>query len=163
MNWCSYKNSRLGGAAFQLCLVVMVLQAPANALAQQAILNTLAAQAAAAPQKVDLAALPYTVKSGDFRLLITPTFEADWNDNINLSNHSPQQAFILRPLVQLDATYPISQLNLLRLNVGVGYDEYLEHSQYSNWRVVSGSQVAFDTYIKDVLIDLHDRFTYIQD
>ena len=146
-----------------LWLVAAVLQWPADALAQQAILNTLAAQAAASAQKIDFESMPYTIKSGDFRLLITPSFEADWNDNINLSNSSPQQAFILKPMVQLDSSYPISQFNLLRLNVGVGYDEYLEHSEYSNWRVQSGSQLSFDTYIKDVLINLHDRFTYVQD
>lgn len=150
-------------AALELCLVVVVLYLPVNASAQQAILNTLSAQAAASAQKLNLETMPYTIKSGDFRLLLTPSFEADWNNNINLSNNAPQQAIILRPLLQLDASYPISEFNQLLLNVGVGYDEYLEHSQYSNWRVQSGSQVAFDTYVKDVLIDLHDRFSYIQD
>ncbi len=156
----SHWEARVG---IYLWVVVAVFQLPTGAVAQQAILNTLAAQAVASTQKIDLESMPYTIKSGDFRLLITPSFGVDWNDNINLSNTSPQQAFILKPLVQLDASYPITQVNLLRLNVGVGYDEYLEHSQYSNWRVQSGSQLSFDTYVKDVLINLHDRFTYLQD
>src|SRR5271154_1661395 len=112
MNWCPYTKSRLAGrAAFAVWLVAAFLQAPAKVLAQPAILNALASESAAAKQKVDLETMPYTIRSGDFRLLVTPSFGVDWNDNINLSNSSPQQAFILKPMVQLDASYPITQIN----------------------------------------------------
>jgi hypothetical protein len=164
MNQCPHANSlRAGGTAFNLCLIVAALQSPLGASAQQAILNTLAAQAATSIHPIDLEALPYTIKSGDFRFLVTPSLEMEWNDNINLSRTDALQDFILRPLLQIDANYPITQVNLLRLSVGVGYDEYLEHSEYSNWRVISGSQLSFDSYIKDILIDVHDRFSFVQD
>ena len=164
MNQCSQTNALLaGGAALNLWLAVALLQSPAGASAQEALRNSLAAQALAETNKIDLESMPYTFKSGDFRLLVTPSMEVDWNDNINLSSSDAKQDFILRPLVQFDASYPISQVNLLRVDVGAGYDEYLEHSAYSNWRVNSGSQLSFDTYIKDFLINLHDRASYIQD
>ena len=90
---------------------------------------------------------------GDFRLLVTPSVAADWNDNINLSKDHGLEDYIFTPMVGLDASYPLTQVNLLRLDVGVGYDEYLEHRSYSDWVVNSGSQLSFDTYIKDFLID----------
>jgi hypothetical protein len=139
------------------------LQVTPGAIAQQAVRNITTAQATAQIAPVDWENMPYTYKSGDFRLLAVPSLELDWNDNINISKTNTLQDFIVRPLMQLDATYPISQVNLLRVDIGLGYDEYLNHSAYSNWRVTSGSEVSFDTYIKDVLVNLHDRFYYFQD
>jgi hypothetical protein len=164
MNRRPHTNSLLAGrAAFNLWLMAAVLQSPEGASAQEAIRNVLAAQTAAETHPINLESLPYTFKSGDFRLLLAPSLELDWNDNINLSKTNTLQDFILMPMMQIDASYPITQVNLLRLDVGFGYDEYLEHNAYNNWRVNSGSQLSFDTYIKDVLINLHDRFSYVQD
>lgn len=163
MNQCPHANSlRAGGAALNIWLAAAVCNSPASASAQEALRNVLAAQAAA-PAPINLESMPYTVKSGDFRLLITPSMEMDWNNNIDASRTNALQDYILRPLVQLNATYPITQVNLLQLNVGFGYDEYIEHSAYSSWRVTSGSQLSFDTYIKDVRINVHERFDYSQD
>jgi hypothetical protein len=152
-----------GGAAFNLWLVVVALQSPEGVSAQQAVRNNLAAQAATSTQPIDLEAMPYTLKSGDFRLLLNPSLEMDWNDNINLTKTNTLQDYIIRPLLQIAANYPLTQVNVLQLNVGVGYDEYIEHSDYSNWRVISGSQLSFDTFIKDVLINVHDRLSFAQD
>jgi hypothetical protein len=164
MNRCLHTNPlAAGGAAFNLWLMAAVLQAPAGASAQEALRNSLALQALAETNVVNLETIPYTVKSGDFRLLVTPSVGVQWNDNINLSSSNPQQDYIVTPMVRLDANYPITQFNLLRLDVGVGYAEYLEHSQYSAWQVNSGSRLSFDTYIKDFLINLHDRASYSQD
>jgi hypothetical protein len=45
----------------------------------------------------------------------------------------------------------------------LGYDFYLEHPNYSGVRVLSGSVLSFDTYVKDFRINVHDRFQYTQD
>jgi hypothetical protein len=82
---------------------------------------------------------------------------------VTLMNTHAQSDFILRPLLQLTGSYPITQQNLLSFSAGVGYDEYLEHSQYSAFRVNSDSEVLFDVRIKDFLITFHDRFSYFQD
>ena len=164
MNRLPHTNSLLAGEAlFFLWLVVAALQLPAGASAQEAVRNTLAAQAAAETHPISLESMPYTFKTGDFRLLLAPSLGMDWNDNINLSRSDALQDYIVEPMLKLDASYPVTQVNLLRLDVGVGYDEYLEHNNYSNWQVNSGSQLSFDTYIKDILINLHDRFDYSQD
>lgn len=106
---------------------------------------------------------PYTIRQGDFRLLISPSLGIDWNDNINTSRSDPRDDFILRPLLRLTASYPLTQKNLLRLNVGFGYDHYFEHSELSTWRLTSDSALSFDMMIKDVLINLHNRVSYSRD
>jgi hypothetical protein len=145
------------------CLVTFIFLASSPALAQEALRDSLAGDAAAEARKIQLESLPYTIKSGDFRLLVVPSLGLDWNDNINISKTDPEQDFILSPLVQLNASYPITQNNLLSLNVGAGYDKYLDHDQYSTWRLQSGTELSFDIYVKDFWFNLHDRGQYVQD
>lgn len=106
---------------------------------------------------------PYTIKTGDLRLLLTPSLSLEYNDNINISRYDPLDDFILKPMLQLNASYPLSTLNLLRLDIGVGYDKYFNHDDYSGLRLTSGSELSFDIFVKDFRINLHDRFEYISD
>ncbi|MGA3179822.1 MAG: hypothetical protein ABSF38_05710 [Verrucomicrobiota bacterium] len=131
--------------------------------AQESLRNSLAGDAAAEAQRQQIGSQLYTYKAGDLRLLVIPSFEMDYNDNVTLSETGAQQDVILMPLVQLAGSYPLTQHNLLSFSAGVGYDDYLERSQYSAWRVDSGSQLSFDVYIKDVWINFHDRFSSVED
>lgn len=144
-------------------LAALMLLAARLATAQEALRTSLAGDAAAEARHLQLQSLPYTVKSGDFRLLVTPSLELDWNDNINLSRTNNQADFILRPLIALDASYPLGAYNLLNLSVDVGYDKYINHDEFSQWRLDSGSELSFDVYVKDFWINFHDRFQYSQD
>jgi hypothetical protein len=131
--------------------------------AAQGLRNSMTGEAAAAARQARPESLPYTVKTGDFRLLVTPSLGLDWNDNINVSDSNPESDFILKPLLQLNASYPVTDRNLLRLTVGVGYDKYFQHDNWSGWVLQSGSELSFDMYIKDFWINLHDRFSYTED
>ena len=152
-----------GRGACGLWLAAAVLFTEKLADAQQALRSSLAGEAAAQAGALQTASMPYTVKSGDFRLLVTPSMEADWNDNVYLSNTNAQSDFILMPRLGLNASYPVTQRNLLQLNVTAGYQEYLEHHDLSALYVQSGSALSFDIYVKDFWINLHDRFSYVQD
>ena len=145
------------------CLAAFISLASWRASGQEALRNSLAGEAAAQARKIRLESLPYTVKSGDFRLLAVPSLGLDWNDNVNISKSNPESDFILRPLLQLNASYPISQYNLLSLNVGAGYDKYFNHDRYSTWLLQSGTELSFDIYVKDFWFNLHDRVNYVQD
>jgi hypothetical protein len=106
---------------------------------------------------------PYTIKSGDFRLLLAPELGFYYNSDISLSSANPLQDFILRPASQITATYPVGKRNLLRIDVNVGYNQYLEHTDLSTVTIKSGSLVSFDLYLGDFWINLHDRFSYTRD
>ena len=131
--------------------------------AQEALRNSLAGQAAVEGRHRELESRPYTVKSGDFRLLAMPSLGLDWNDNVNTSQTGSQSDFILRPMLQLNASYPLTAYNLLNVSIGLGYDKYFENDELSGFRLTTGSEVAFDIFIKDFRFDLHDRFQYTQD
>ena len=157
-------RSRLrAGAVAHGSLVAFILLAARPAAAQEALRTSLAGDAAAEARHVQLQSLPYTVKAGDFRLLVVPSLGLDWNDNINLSRDNAVSDFILRPLVALNANYPLGAYNLLNLSIDFGYDKYLNHDEYSSWRLDSGSELSFDVYVKDFWFNFHDRFQYSQD
>jgi hypothetical protein len=140
----------------------MVLAAKGG-YAQEALKNSMAGQAAEA-RRLNSESMPFTVKSGDFRLLATPSLSLDWNDNVGITQNSNQESdFILRPVLDLQASYPITQRNLLTIDVGVGYSHYFQHSELSRLFLRSGSQVAFDVFFGDFVINLHDRMNYTQD
>ncbi len=106
---------------------------------------------------------PYTIKSGDFRLLIAPQVGIRYNSNVSVSTTNRQEDLILRPAIQMTATYPIGKRNLFIFDTDIGYDRYFEHPHYSAMTVVSGSRAAFDIYVEDFSINLHDRFSYTRD
>lgn len=155
----SGSRSVAGGSWLAAALVFTVGLCPA----QESHRNSIAGAAAVEARRLHPESQPYTFKSGDLRLLVTPSLEMDWNDNVNLSEKDALEDFILRPLLQFEGSYPITQRNLLRFSVGVGYDQYLSHDEFSALRLVSGSEVAFDLYIKDFWINIHDRFEFVQD
>jgi hypothetical protein len=158
------RRRRFARAAAHSCwLAASLLAWGVTAPAQDALRDSLAGDAAAEAQRRGEMATAYTIKQGDFRMLVTPSLELDWNDNINLASIGQLQDFIVRPLVGVNLSYPLTYRNVLRLNMGIGYDTYLEHPDYSGVRVLSGSVLSFDTYIKDFRINVHDRFQYTQD
>jgi hypothetical protein len=48
------------------------------------------------------------------------------------------------------------------LDVSAGYNEYCLHPHLSSWYLQSGSGLSFNVAIKDILINLHDNFSYSQ-
>ena len=141
----------------------LLLLAAGMASAQESLRNSLAGDAAAEASRQQAGSQNYTYKAGDFRLLVAPSVGMEWNDNVNLVKTNAQSDFILEPLVQLTGSYPVTQRNLFLFSAGVGYDEYLEHGQYSAVRLNTDSQLSFDMYIKDFWINFHDRFSAVED
>ena len=95
------------------------------------------------------------------RFLFSITTGVEYNDNINLAEINPQSDVIIRPQFNIDAIWPVTQLNTLKLDLGLGYSFYLEHPNTdTNGVLISpGSQLSFDIFVQDFRINLHDRFS----
>ncbi|NOS71092.1 MAG: outer membrane beta-barrel protein [Verrucomicrobia bacterium] len=146
-----------------LCLSVLFTLMSVDCPAVEALKNSLANQPQNQIQTPSQGALPYTFKSGDFRLLATPSLGLDYNDNVRNSKSDKEDDFILRPLLQLNATQPLSHQNVISLNLGIGYDQYFDHSELSALRLQTGSAVSFDMVVKEVAFNFHDRMSYTRD
>jgi hypothetical protein len=83
---------------------------------------------------------------------------------ITVSAH-PQDDVIVTPNLSLDMIWPVTQLNTLRLDLGLGYSFYLDHSNYNTDTILIApkSQIAFDIFVGDFRINIHDRMQLQQD
>jgi len=152
--------------------------------AQDAIRPSLAGEAAAEARRQSIDKLPYNLEVGPIKFRFSATMGIEYNDNINLSqndsftftNTTPglppitittrkQEDVILHPQINLDALWPITQLNTLRFDIGIGHSFYLDHSENdtNSILITPGSQLAFDIFVGDFRINLHDRFSLQQD
>jgi hypothetical protein len=146
-------------------IMAFMLLATFSASAQEALQNSLAGEAAAGARTQQMQSTDYTFKDGDFQMLVLPSMGFEWNDNINLSKTNTLDDYILKPAVGITASYPLSQRNLLYLDINVGYDRYLLHHDLSTFDLnsASGTGLSFDIGIKDVTLNLHDWMSYVQD
>ncbi len=148
-----------------LIFLVPLLCAPAIVRSQDAVRPSLAGEAAAEARRQDIEHVPYNLMMGPVKFRFSATFGAEYNDNINLAETNEQDDIILRPQVNVDAIWPITQLNTIRLDLGLGYAWYLDHSNANtNGVLISpGSQLAFDIFVGDFRINFHDRPSLQQD
>ena len=146
-------------------LLVSTLFGALPTLAQDAVRPSLAGEEAAEARRQDIEHIPYNLVTGPIRYRISATLGFEYNDNINLSENSPEGDFIIHPLVTINALWPVTQLNTLRLDIGLGYALYLEHSSQDTNGVLltPGSQLALDVFVGDFRINFHDRFSLQQD
>jgi hypothetical protein len=144
---------------FPLLCIVPIAQA------QDAIRPSLAGENASEARRQDVEHIPYNLLVGPVRFRLSATMGVEYNDNINLSETNEQHDVILRPQMNFDAIWPLTQLNTLKMDFGLGYSWYLDHSNANtNGVLISpGSQLSFDIFIGDFRINIHDRPSLQQD
>ncbi|MEO5718335.1 MAG: outer membrane beta-barrel protein [Chthoniobacterales bacterium] len=145
-------------------LAALLLLAPVGR-AQEAVRPSLAGEAAASARRQSTDQIPYNLLAGPIRFLFSITTGVEYNDNINLAETNKQEDIIIRPQFNIDAIWQVTQLNTLKLDIGLGYAFYLDHPNANTNGVLiqPGSQLSFDIFIQDFRINLHDRFSLQQD
>lgn len=154
-------SARRIGFAFLFALILTAL----SLQAQDAVRPSLAGEAAAEARRQTLDQIPYNLLAGPIRFRFSATQGVEFNDNINLSENDEQSDVILRPMINMNALWPVTQLNTLRIDLGLGYAYYIDHPENSTNSVLlaPGSQVSFDIFVSDFRINFHDRFSLEQD
>lgn len=149
--------------ALAACSVLLLLASAGHA--QEAVRPSLAGEAAAEARRQSPEQIPYNLLAGPIRFLFSITTGIEYNDNINLAETNRQDDIIIRPQFNIDAIWPVTQLNTLKLDLGIGYAFYLNHPNADTNGVLiqPGSQLSFDIFIQDFRINLHDRFSLQQD
>jgi hypothetical protein len=162
-------------------LAVLLLFAAPIVRAQDAIRPSLAGEASAEARRQSIENIPYNLQLGPMKLRFSATLGLEYNDNVNLAEDGSaifltstgpvlvtteqQSDFIIRPQVNVNLLWPITQLNTFKLDLGIGYAFYMDHSDYNTNSILlsPGSQLAFDIFVGDFRINLHDRFSLEQD
>jgi len=103
------------------------------------------------------------VQLGPVQLRFQPIFEVEANDNVRVVSTGQQSDLIFRPQVKIVTAWQVTEKNRLSLNLGVGYAKYINTPELDSLFLTPGSDLSFDIYVKDFIINLHDRFSYSQD
>ena len=136
--------------AAMLCLV--------TANAQEALRASLAGvQSAEARKHAESSIGYYNLKLGPIGLRASTALSAEYTDNVNLGGLNTGGDVILRPSLNSRLVWPVTDKNVLNLNLGAGYSYYVDHSRYNRLFLSPDTELAFDVYLGDFLIDLHDR------
>src|SRR5437588_10016282 len=148
-----------------LLFALSMLLAIAGVYAQDAVRPSLAGQAASDARQQDVSRIPYNLLLGPVRFRVGASVSAEYNDNVTYAENNTQDYFIISPSRSLDSVWAVTQLNTLRLDLGVGYSFYLDHSQYDTDTILIApkSQIAFDIFVGDFRINIHDRMQLQQD
>jgi hypothetical protein len=87
-----------------------------------------------------------------------------YTDNVFYSETNRADDFIINPEVTLAAFMQVSELNTLKLSVGVGYEYYLNHSVLNaNAPMVNpDSELAFNLFVGNFRMHFQEKFSYQQ-
>ncbi|PYS92727.1 MAG: hypothetical protein DMF62_00045, partial [Acidobacteria bacterium] len=176
LNSSAFTAGKIGPA-----LLALALLAAPIVQAQDAVRPSLAGEGAAEARRQSIDQIPYNLQLGPIKLRFSATLGVEYNDNVNLAEDGSAifigpggpfvitteqlSDFIIRPQLNVNALWPVTQLNTLKLDLGIGYSFYMDHSEYNTNGVLinPGSQLSFDIFVGDFRINLHDRFSLEQD
>jgi len=131
---------------------------------QPELRESVAGEEAALELKRALTNEVYNIHYGRIGFQTEARLGAAYTDNVFLSAVNKKEDFIINPEATLSALVPVSELNALKLSLGLGYEWFANnHDLNSDAPLISpGSELAFNIFVGDFRIKLHDKFSYQQ-
>ncbi|RYD76673.1 MAG: hypothetical protein EOP84_16560, partial [Verrucomicrobiaceae bacterium] len=107
----------------------------------------------------------YNFALGPVRFRLAVGFGVEFNDNITLADDNRESDVILRPSLDLEAAWRLSDLNTLRFSLGASYAKYLKHSEYDTDGILlsPNSELSYTFGLGPVMFTVRDRFSYQED
>jgi hypothetical protein len=149
---------QLSGTRWVIAFVVMFLN---KAQCQDEVRMSLASEQAAEAQHPNTTSNYYNIQTGPVYFRFEGEMGLELNDNANYSETSPDADVALRPTLNVEASWPVTEQNTLALSAGVGYVEYLRDRSLSHLNITSDSGLDFKVYSGDFVLDFHDRFSAV--
>ncbi len=158
------KNSRLRLWILPPLLVCLTSAAPAQMEDASEPRGSLAGQRAIEELKRAQRDEDYNLRYGHIGFRTEATLGAGYTDNVFLSPGNRRDDFIVHPEVKLTAFVPLTELNTIRLGLGMGYEWFANnHALNSDAPLINpDSELVFNLFVKDFRIRFHDRFSYQQ-
>lgn len=124
--------------------------------------SSLAGEEAAQALKRSIAAEEYNLSAGPVRFRIEAGVRLGYTDNVFISDENRREDFLVNPEVVLGASWPITELNTLRLSLGLGYEWFANNTVLnSDGPLINpGTELVFNIFVGDFRIRLHEKFSY---
>lgn len=147
---------------FLLGCGVAFLESSGEAQDQTSLTGESAEQALKAQAKAE--AEQYNIRYGPVGFQIGTSLRAGYTDNTFYSNTNRLHDFIVYPEANLAAFVQVSELNTIKLSVGIGYEYYVKnHVLNGDAPLVNpDSELVFNLFVGDVHFRFHDKFQYQQ-
>ncbi len=137
-----------------------------KAEAQELMRDSLAGADVAEARINSLEEQNYNIKLGPVRLQLTATAGFEYIDNISYSDVDRESDEVVRVGVDIHSQVPLTKLNVLKFDLGIAFERYINHPDATNGDIVisPGSELAVDIFVADIFrINIHDRFDLRQD
>ena len=123
--------------------------------------DSLAGESAAQALKRSIETEEYNLRYGPVQLKTGASVGVSYTDNVFYS-HNPTEDLLVNPEITLAALWTMTELNALRLSLGLSYEWYLKNRALNSDAplINPGSELAFNLFVGDVRIRLYDRFSY---
>jgi len=124
--------------------------------------GSLAGEEAAQALKKSIADEEYNLAYGPVRFQTQGSLGLSYTDNVFFSEKNRREDFLVNPQVDLRALWPITELNTLRLSLGLGYEWYLNNTVLNSDAplINPDSELVFNVFVGDFRIKLHEKFSY---
>lgn len=124
--------------------------------------DSLAGETAAQALKRSIADEEYNLKWGPVRFQTEAGLGLAYTDNVFYSDKNRSEDLLVNPQIDLKASWPITELNTLRLSLGLGYEWYLNNTQLnSDGPLINpDSELVFNVFVGDFRIRLREKFSY---
>ena len=106
---------------------------------------------------------PYNLRVGPVTLRTDAGVSGSFNDNINLGDHDRLSDFSFAPFADVHGLWQVTELNALNFDLGVGYQAYLQHSEYDSFLVSPDSRAQFNVFIGDFKLNFHEALSFQND
>jgi hypothetical protein len=112
--------------------------------------------------KRSIAAEEYDLKWGPVRFQTQAGVNLAYTDNVFYSDINRSEDFVVIPEIDLKASWPITDLNLLRFSLGLGYEWYLNNTELNSDRplINPNSELVFNVFVGDFRIKAKEKFSY---
>jgi hypothetical protein len=81
-----------------------------------------------------------------------------FTDNIQLTEKDKTGDIVISPVVNLGFLFPVTEDQVLRFDIGLGYRWYIQNPSLSSVYIAPNSHVSHRIRIQDVWIELYDDF-----
>jgi hypothetical protein len=146
------------GGGVAVCVVAF---AAASAGAQDALLSALSIDRAFVPPQ-SAPGLPTPERSylGPVQLSYGFYIGADYNDNVNGSQHDVQPDLISHIGTTFSLAWNATDKSLLQFGAGIGYLHYLNNSQNGGLEITPNSALSYQIHFTDGTLALFDQISY---
>lgn len=131
--------------------------------AQEALRMSLAGQDMAERRKRALSQQRFNVQWAPVATRLSGSLGVEATDNVFAADEDPEADLSMRPRLDLFSVWRVTEKNSLTLGLGLGYTKYLRTTEYDSLFISPDTDLSFDLYVDDFVINFHDRFDYSQD